>query len=308
MTVAAVLVIYALSAAFGAPVLLRRGRWAQRSPRLGITAWMAWCSSVILALGLAGLALAVPSGAVSGGLSEWLRTCVMALRAEYATPGGTILAATGTAFALFIAGRSTLAVSAAWLNAWRGRNVHRRAVALTGRRQPGIDALVVDCDQAAAYCMPGRHGQIVLTTAALAALDGSELAAVLAHERAHLRGRHHLIVGAAQGLASAFPGVSLFQTTRHEVATLVEMLADDAAARHHHRATIATAMVVLAGMRSPQAALAASGSATLARVQRLPGRPLRFRLRRWRSVRSRSSPRWPCPCRSRSPRRCTPRS
>ncbi len=276
MIVAVVLAGYALAISFGAPVLLLRGRWSQRAPRLGIAVWLAACASVVLALGLAGLALAVPMVPISDGLSQWLQACVMALRDAYATPGGVILAATGTAFALFVAARVLFAMVSSWAGASRHRSAHRRAVELAGRRRPDLDALVVDCDQAAAYCVPGRHRQVVLTTAALAALRPAELAAVLAHERAHLRGRHHLLVGAVEGLAAAFPGVPLFQEARTEVATLTEMVADDVAARTHPRSTIAAAVVALAAMRAPQAALAASGSAALSRVRRLaaPAAPL----------------------------------
>jgi Zn-dependent protease with chaperone function len=44
------------------------------------------------------------------------------------------------------------------------------------------------------YCVPGRLPTIVVTTGALAVLEPEQLAAVLAHERAHLAGRHHLLL------------------------------------------------------------------------------------------------------------------
>ncbi|MDA8283305.1 MAG: M56 family metallopeptidase [Actinomycetota bacterium] len=276
MRVAAVLVAYALAGAFGAPWVLRRSTWPQRAPRLAIALWLASAASVVLALGLAGVALAVPTVPVSAGLSQWLQACAMALRAAYATPGGIILGATGTAFALFVTVRTVVALSGSWARATWARRAHRRAVVLAGRPRHDLDALIVDCDTAAAYCVPGRNRQVVLTTAALAALSDSQLAAVLAHERAHLKGHHHHLVGVASGLARAFPGIPLFQAAKEEVAALVEMVADDVAAGTHHRTTIATAVVALAGMHAPQAALGASGSATLARVRRLtaPAAPL----------------------------------
>ena len=42
----------------------------------------------------------------------------------------------------------------------------------------------------AAYCVSGRPPAIVVTTAALGALDDRQLDAVVAHERAHLAGHH----------------------------------------------------------------------------------------------------------------------
>lgn len=110
----------------------------------------------------------------------------------------------------FAAMSSALAVLTVMTLAWRyGRSVHgsrrrasehAQAARITGRRFPaaGIPALssavVLDSAQPAVYCVPGRPATIVLTTGALAVLDEPQLLAVLAHERAHLAGRHHLLV------------------------------------------------------------------------------------------------------------------
>lgn len=55
------------------------------------------------------------------------------------------------------------------------------------------------------------------------------MAAVLAQERAHLTGRHHLVLAGAEALASASPWVPLLAGARREVTGLVEMLANDRA-------------------------------------------------------------------------------
>ncbi|MYS19108.1 M48 family metalloprotease, partial [Streptomyces sp. SID4948] len=50
-----------------------------------------------------------------------------------------------------------------------------------------------------AYALPGRRGRpgrIVVTSGMLRALDPAEREALLAHERAHLSGRHHLFLTA----------------------------------------------------------------------------------------------------------------
>lgn len=87
-------------------------------------------------------------------------------------------------------------------------------------------AAVIDHAVPAAYCLPGRGRRIVLTSAALTALSDDELNAVLAHERAHLSGRHHLVVAFADGLSRAFPNVPLFRRAQEQVGRLVEMLAE----------------------------------------------------------------------------------
>jgi len=80
--------------------------------------------------------------------------------------------------------------------------------------------------------LPARSARtVVLTSAAVAALSDDELGAVLDHERAHLRGRHHLAVAAAAALVATMPILPLFRWARTELACLLEMIADDDAAR-----------------------------------------------------------------------------
>jgi Zn-dependent protease with chaperone function len=102
---------------------------------------------------------------------------------------------------------------------------HAEAALLAGRALPGTGAVVLDDPRPAAYCVAGRPAAIVVTSGALAVLDPPQLAAVLAHERAHLAHRHHLLATVTRGLAAAFPGVPLFQRGIAEVARLTEMAA-----------------------------------------------------------------------------------
>ena len=98
--------------------------------------------------------------------------------------------------------------------AGRRTRAHAEAARITGRRLPvradseggmgGGAAVVLDAPQRAAYCVPGRPAAIVLTSGALAVLDRAQLGAVLAHERAHLTGRHHLLITLSRGLAASF--------------------------------------------------------------------------------------------------------
>ena len=56
-----------------------------------------------------------------------------------------------------------------------------------------------------AYCLAGRQPTVVLTTGTLSVLDPGQLAAVLAHERAHLASRHHLLMTVARVGRLVFP-------------------------------------------------------------------------------------------------------
>jgi len=91
----------------------------------------------------------------------------------------------------------------------------------------------------------------VISSAALEALTPDQLAAVMAHERAHLRGHHHLVLAGARSLQRAFPRVPLFAAAPTELAALVEMVADDRAGRGGLGTDVATALLALAGMGAP---------------------------------------------------------
>lgn len=291
MTVALALLAYGGLLATLGTYGLRRVRWLDRGPLLGIVVWLSLSAAVLVSVVLAGAALTVPTPRVSGGLAELLRACGMALRARYAAPGGPGLAAglgvAGAALALAVLVRVGSCLVVAFVRAGVERVRQRQALALVGRVDrgvgpvidPTIDTVVVEHETAAAYCLPGRRQRIVLSTAALTALSGEQLQAVLAHERAHLRGRHDLAIAAALALARAFPGVPVFQVAKEEVVGLVELRADDVAGRTTRRLILAEALLALGGAAQetvPAIALAAGGSTTARRVHRLiaPHRPL----------------------------------
>lgn len=276
MTAPIVLLVFAGVAATLGSGLLLGSSWPARSPRMGILAWQAVSFSVVTAVVLAGGALVLPAVPFSANLAELISACSMALRAQYATPAGAALSVTGAVLGLGVLTRAGYCLTAGLFSATRQRRRQLDALALVARRHPGCGALVVENAAAAAYCLPGRRQQVVVTTGALAALENDQLAAVLAHERAHLRGRHDLVLAAAGALHRAFPRVPVFREAHRELPRLVEMLADDVAARGNDRLTIATALVRLAEASAPVAALGAGGSTAVARVHRMvtPAHPL----------------------------------
>src|SRR5207302_4768176 len=96
---------------------------------------------------------------------------------------------------------------------------------------PALGAVLVEHPEPAAYCVAGRHPPVILTTGAVAALDPAQLQAVLAHERAHLAGRHHRLLAMARIGRQVLPFVPLMRDADLQVARLVELHADDAATR-----------------------------------------------------------------------------
>jgi hypothetical protein len=145
-------------------------------------------------------------------------------------------------------------------------------VRLVGHHTGEADVVMVEATKPAAYCVAGRPPAIVVTSAARAALDDRQMAAVLAHERAHLAGHHAVIVSTLRALAASFPRLSLITQGAHQVARLLEMCADDVAARRHSSRALLSGMVALTAA-APVEALAAADLAVLARAERLAAPP-----------------------------------
>jgi Zn-dependent protease with chaperone function len=178
----------------------------------------------------------------------------------------------GGLLAAAVAGRVAWAYGSVLAGARRRRSVHDDVLAVIARPGPAADVRIIDGDRPAVYCLPGRR-RIVLTTGALTRLDDRELAAVLAHERAHLSGRHHIVLALAAALQRAFPFARIFRLAARQVAYLVEIAADDAAVRRAPRLTVASALLAVATAGVPAGALGAGGSAAAQRIQRLINPP-----------------------------------
>lgn len=273
MIAAAVLLAYAGLLLAGAAPFLARSRWPARAPGLGIAAWLALTGSAVASVVLGGLALLAGTVPVSTNLARLLAACDMALRARYAHPGGAVLAGAGAVLAAVVSGRVAWCLARTLAAAALARRRHRRGLALVGRPDTRLGAVVVDHPEPAAWCLPGAGRTVVLTSAVVRELDGAQLAAIMAHERAHQRGRHHLLVGLSGSLATAFPRVRAFRLAHEQVARLAEMAADDAAVSAVPRLTVAGALLAVAGPSAMAGALGAGGTATAARIRRLIAAP-----------------------------------
>ncbi|WP_026543534.1 M48 family metalloprotease, partial [Arthrobacter sp. 35/47] len=183
MIAALLLIAYAVAAAGAAP-LLRKGRWAERSPKVGIIAWQSLSVTVIASVVLAGVMLAVPVMPFTMTLADFLRACVTVLQEQYSTPGGAVVTTAGAFMAAAVMARTVYCLFSEFISARKAHRSQSQSLALLGRRDPSGRFLVVDHQTAAAYCLPGRNNEIVLTSAALGALDEDQRSAVIAHEKA----------------------------------------------------------------------------------------------------------------------------
>ena len=277
MILGLILLSYAAALATIGPRLLAHGSWTHRAPRLGIIAWQSISTAVVVGAALAGLALVLSEIPMTADLDHLLMACTRALRGE-SSPVGLLAAGTGAVLFVVVVSRAGYRVLRAILGAARHRARHRAALGIAASAasdRVSEIAVVLDCAEPALYCLPGHRERIVITSGALALLDDDQLAAALAHERAHLRQRHDLVIAYALGLARAFPRLRLFRDALTHTTRLVELLADDVAARATDRLTLADALLTLSSAQAPPVGLAATG-ASAARVRRLitPPAPL----------------------------------
>ena len=291
---AALLAVVAIGSALGASAL-PRASWPRRCPAAAILLWQALgLASGLAAVGtLIGLALPTSRDGLvfsvlhaAGLLRDGDVFGVAGLFGLGGTDGGPLvvfavrLACLAAALALL-----TLlcwVLVAASVAALQARRRQRALLTLLAHGDPKVPgALVVDYPSAAAYCLPGlrSRSRIVVSVGALELLGRGELAAVLAHERAHLRERHDLVLLPFTALRRAFPRSATCTGAQRAVALLVEMLADDRALRARPARELVSALVrfgTAGACPAPAGALAVAEGEVAARVARLvqPVRPL----------------------------------
>jgi Zn-dependent protease with chaperone function len=277
---AALLAVVAIGSCAGVPRLVKAS-WPRRSPAAAILLWQALGLACGLAAVGALLNLAMPGDRSSVAGAFWrLRMVALAGRHGPAILVMIRICCLTAGLALFtLLCWVLVAATAAVIQARRRQRILLALLAHGDPKVPG--ALVVDHPAAAAYCLPGlRASRIVVSAGALELLGPAELAAVLAHERAHLRERHDLVLLPFTALRRAFPRSRMCTDAYHAVALLVEMLADDRALRARPARELVSALVrVGTAGHVPAGALAVSEGAegeVAARVARLlrPVRPL----------------------------------
>ena len=137
MTIAAVLVAYAACVGTLGSRMLGRARWTARAPLLAILTYLTAVWSVVAALGLAGLTLAVHATVLGGGLSHLIGACVHRLRATYDTPGGATVAGLGLILAGGVVARTAVTALTHLRAAGRQAMRHAQTARLAGHPRPG---------------------------------------------------------------------------------------------------------------------------------------------------------------------------
>lgn len=245
---------------------LAEAAWPLRAPSPALLLWQAFG----LAGGLLGLEVALTVALAPAG-----PTYAQALRAlPVPLPWWAWLAA--VVFAVVLLRLLAVLVSST-LRTVQARHRNRVLVDLVATRNPLLRGThVVDHDLPVAYCLPGLRPRVVVSRGVLAALDEEELRAVLDHELAHVAARHDLVVLPFVALGATFPRLSPVRHAREQVALLVEVLADDRAARRHDGRVLARALQKVGAGQAPAGGLGAGGTGVLVRAERLLHPPPRL--------------------------------
>jgi Zn-dependent protease with chaperone function len=246
--------------------ILARSRWCQRVPQVAGLAWLGILAGALAAI--VGVVVMVSAG--QHGLvhhaAEWLGNCWHPHHDGASGPTSYVLNV------LLLGGSLTAAVMVVlrYRRTVTQRRRHQEALQFVVRTSSDLDDVcVLDHPVPVVYCVPSRRRPIVVSSGALDRLAGAQLQAVLAHERVHLRHRHHLFLTVVDALAAALFWLPTFREARDSLPLLLEMVADDVAARRWGREAVAMALRKLAISPSPVGGLAAGGSDTSQLERRL---------------------------------------
>lgn len=148
--------------------------------------------------------------------------------------------------------------------AWRRTADHLTSLRGLAAQVPVGQPLEVRDDRPLAVSIGGRPGIIVISDGLRACLSPSALSATLAHERAHLSGRHHVLISVTETLASALPVVPVLRAAPEAVRDLAELAADRVAARRCGSAAVHEALTQVSSRPPARLGPAAGSSLGLA--------------------------------------------
>lgn len=270
MTAALALLLGAVAGGWLIPRRLRRADLRYRDPRSLIVAWVAAIAGVA-ASGIAGVLVLLAPGHGQGGSLAWaVNGCLRALQDGVIPRLHELIGVASAGLLAVLVGRFMVIGSRELLRLRRDSRTRLEAMRIVGRPDPGApDTLWLAHERPLAFSIRGRPSMIVGTEGLHRHLPVDGVAAVLAHERAHLRGRHHLLLALTDVLGRTLPFVPLFRQAPAAMRELVELAADTSAARVCGAAAVRSALVAVAGHDAPGTALAMGRDTVHLRLARL---------------------------------------
>lgn len=246
LSTALALMVLAAILAWPVPILLAGAAWPPRAPGLALALWQ----SIALAGGASMIGSLLVFGLIPFGATPVSALAALAGHVAAGTlpDGATLAGVMALCLALILATHLLLNLAATFLRAERQRRRHHTLIALLSDPLPfdGTGTRVIDHAAPIAYCLPGgTRSATVLSRGLLRLLDADQLRGVVAHERAHLRQQHHVVLLAFKSWHSALRWFPIANRAENAVALLVEMMADDRARLDVDDRTLATAIALV---------------------------------------------------------------
>jgi len=136
---------------------------------------------------------------------------------------------------------------ARWFRGHRATRAISREV--TDRARPtnidGHAVLLIPDTRMVAFSLPRRYGGIVVSAGLCARLEPDELAAVIEHEHAHVRQRHHLVITILGALSWPLSWVPLVSAVADTAPRYLEIAADNVARNRSGTPALAGALLKL---------------------------------------------------------------
>ncbi|RZU76333.1 peptidase M48-like protein [Micromonospora kangleipakensis] len=278
MSLALALFTGTAAVAWWGPAALRLCFRHVADPVAVLLGWLGLLVAVIATFGLAIAMLLAPGATHEWALHDLARICWHWTRPSRPPALDEVVGAAGALIMLAVLAKFAATCARRARSAHRARRAHADLLTLAGGApDPGEAAVLwIPHPTPLAYSLGGSGGVTVLASCARD-LPAEQLAAVLSHERAHLRERHHLLVAVVEGLAAAVPWLPLTREAPSAVRLLVELRADAAAVRECGQAAVRNALLTFAGAPHPPSALSMAGAEVAIRLQRLQTRRLHGR-------------------------------
>lgn len=272
--------VSAFAIALLAPLILAIGRKQLLHPRTALLLWFgAFFAGICLIL---------------FGLLVSLFSAVFETR-EVGTTESILLTSVGwLGLGVFGALCAYIAVSAEPLVAHQSQTINSLARAQTGREtRVGFTLVKFASAEPISFAVPGRRPEIFVSSAMETLLTKTQIDAVLAHEYAHLRYRHGWAVRIAQINALVFVRLRAGDALLRATHLLIELAADDVAARQAGAANLGNALHILANQRGDAGMLLRAERLTNKLWPRASRRKLPKSISRVAEVGARPSPHWP---------------
>ena len=269
---AVILIVTVVSTGLAAGPLVRRAAPAlMHTPRLAVATLVgvlaAWLAGFAAFGPMLAWALAAPTGFLPGNTGEVCQRCLAA-----ANPLPADLAINAAIPAVILIALPVVLLIVMVLGGLRYRyQGHQQRAELESvlrlgayrTRLAGHSVTVIQHDDPTAFALSNRRWGIVVSTALLRLLNTEELGAVVAHEAAHVRQRHHLIIGLVQGVLAPLRWVPLVAAISAAVPHYLEMAADNAARDENGTAVMASALLKIGEKGGPTVAQHAGGAVVL---------------------------------------------